>query len=219
MARIWRDGQKKACVVYRLLTTGTIDEKIFQRQMQKGEFADVVNRPALGSAQQFTREELKRIFTLVSDTASETVDILRAAATSNTQWRNELGRSIDGPLEALNGSGICSFAYLQPGVDTSASTTGKNPSAGHAGSNEAAQAVRADSAAAVAASTDEPRSEMVQALAAAKALKDDGKGAVSPSSKPCGHDSSRSQGAGSASAHGTATESDDVDALELDNAL
>ena len=35
MARIWRDGQQKACTIYRLLTTGTIDEKIFQRQLQK----------------------------------------------------------------------------------------------------------------------------------------------------------------------------------------
>lgn len=28
MARIWRDGQKKPCFVYRLLTTGTIEEKV-----------------------------------------------------------------------------------------------------------------------------------------------------------------------------------------------
>jgi SNF2 family DNA or RNA helicase len=29
MARIWRDGQQKPCYVYRLLTTGTIEEKVF----------------------------------------------------------------------------------------------------------------------------------------------------------------------------------------------
>lgn len=28
MARIWRDGQTKPCTVYRLLTTGTIEEKV-----------------------------------------------------------------------------------------------------------------------------------------------------------------------------------------------
>eukprot|EP00891_Asterochloris_glomerata_P002075 jgi/Astpho2/2075/e_gw1.00038.344.1_t len=39
MARIWRDGQQKACTIYRLLTTGTIDEKIFQRQLQKVRFS------------------------------------------------------------------------------------------------------------------------------------------------------------------------------------
>lgn len=37
MARVWRDGQKKPVFVYRLLCTGTIEEKIFQRQLFKGE--------------------------------------------------------------------------------------------------------------------------------------------------------------------------------------
>jgi DNA repair and recombination RAD54-like protein len=35
MARIWRDGQKKPCFIYRLFTTGTIDEKVYQRQICK----------------------------------------------------------------------------------------------------------------------------------------------------------------------------------------
>ena len=33
MARVWRDGQKKNVTIYRLLTSGTIEEKIFQRQV------------------------------------------------------------------------------------------------------------------------------------------------------------------------------------------
>jgi hypothetical protein len=33
MARIWRDGQKRACHVWRLLSAGTIEEKIYQRQV------------------------------------------------------------------------------------------------------------------------------------------------------------------------------------------
>ena len=35
MARVWRDGQKKQCFVYRMLAVGTIEEKIFQRQTHK----------------------------------------------------------------------------------------------------------------------------------------------------------------------------------------
>ena len=35
MARVWRDGQKKECFVYRFLAVGTIEEKIFQRQTHK----------------------------------------------------------------------------------------------------------------------------------------------------------------------------------------
>ena len=35
MARIWRDGQARPCAVYRLLTTGALDEKMYQRQLMK----------------------------------------------------------------------------------------------------------------------------------------------------------------------------------------
>ena len=34
-ARVWRDGQRKKVYVYRLLATGTLEEKVFQRQMSK----------------------------------------------------------------------------------------------------------------------------------------------------------------------------------------
>jgi len=40
MARIWRSGQKKPCYIYRLFSTGTIEEKMFQRQIFKNEMAD-----------------------------------------------------------------------------------------------------------------------------------------------------------------------------------
>jgi hypothetical protein len=35
MGRVWREGQCKRVYVYRLLSTGSIDEKVFQRQLQK----------------------------------------------------------------------------------------------------------------------------------------------------------------------------------------
>ena len=34
-ARVWRDGQRKKVYVYRLLAAGTLEEKVFQRQMSK----------------------------------------------------------------------------------------------------------------------------------------------------------------------------------------
>ena len=33
--RVWRDGQKKRVYVYRFLSAGTIEEKVFQRQLSK----------------------------------------------------------------------------------------------------------------------------------------------------------------------------------------
>ena len=34
---MWRDGQKKHVYVYRFLSSGSIEEKVFQRQLSKGE--------------------------------------------------------------------------------------------------------------------------------------------------------------------------------------
>ena len=33
--RVWREGQKRRCFIYRLMSTGTIEEKIIQRQLSK----------------------------------------------------------------------------------------------------------------------------------------------------------------------------------------
>jgi DNA repair and recombination RAD54-like protein len=35
IARIWRDGQKKRVYEYRFLCSGTIEERVFQRQISK----------------------------------------------------------------------------------------------------------------------------------------------------------------------------------------
>lgn len=42
MARIHRDGQKKTCYIYRLLIPGTMDEKIYQRQLSKLSLSDAL---------------------------------------------------------------------------------------------------------------------------------------------------------------------------------
>ena len=61
MARIHRDGQTKPCKVYRLLTLGALDEKIFQRQVTKVGLADSVldNKAGISS---YTRDELRDLF-------------------------------------------------------------------------------------------------------------------------------------------------------------
>ncbi|KAK3828042.1 MAG: SNF2 family N-terminal domain-containing protein [Benniella sp.] len=42
LARVWRDGQKKDCFVYRFIATGSIEEKIFQRQSHKQSLSSCV---------------------------------------------------------------------------------------------------------------------------------------------------------------------------------
>ena len=72
MARIWRSGQKRPCHIYRLLTTGTIEEKIYQRQVMKSGLAgglETASMADLGASTHFTPEELKDIFTFRSVSA------------------------------------------------------------------------------------------------------------------------------------------------------
>ncbi|SNX85325.1 related to RAD54 - DNA-dependent ATPase of the Snf2p family [Melanopsichium pennsylvanicum] len=68
MARIHRDGQKKTCYIYRLLLSGTMDEKIYQRQISKLGLSDsLMNAEKKSSSDTFSQEELKDIFTLHLD--------------------------------------------------------------------------------------------------------------------------------------------------------
>ncbi|SCU66368.1 DNA repair and recombination protein RAD54, putative [Trypanosoma equiperdum] len=80
MGRVWRDGQKKRVFIYRLLSTGSIEEKIYQRQVSKqGLSANVVDMQT-DSKQHFTLEELRSLFRFRSDTDSETHDLLHCTS-------------------------------------------------------------------------------------------------------------------------------------------
>ncbi|CAG9126357.1 unnamed protein product [Plutella xylostella] len=72
MARVWRDGQKKPCYIYRLLATGTIEEKIFQRQAHKKALSDTVVDQNEESLRHFTSDDLKDLFRLEENTLSDT---------------------------------------------------------------------------------------------------------------------------------------------------
>ncbi|KAK9367698.1 SNF2 family N-terminal domain-containing protein [Lipomyces kononenkoae] len=77
MARIHRDGQKRPVYIYRLLTTGCIDEKIFQRQLTKKGLADnLMDGKADSSENSFTMSELRDIFAIYEDTPCHTHDLL-----------------------------------------------------------------------------------------------------------------------------------------------
>ncbi|CDK26435.1 unnamed protein product [Kuraishia capsulata CBS 1993] len=77
MARVHRDGQKKPVYVYRLLTTGCLDEKIFQRQMMKlnlsSKFLDANND---SNDDVFDYSDLKDLFTIQRDINSNTHSLM-----------------------------------------------------------------------------------------------------------------------------------------------
>jgi superfamily II DNA or RNA helicase len=84
MARCWREGQKKDVIVYRLLSTGTLEERIFQRQLLKSQTAsgillDGATAPqASTTAVGFSRADLKYLFHLNVDTDCDTFDLLNS---------------------------------------------------------------------------------------------------------------------------------------------
>ena len=70
---------------------GTIEEKIYQRQLQKSELADAMQRGgggAGGKAKEgrFTREELRQLFQLNGATACDTRDLLQSTP-AGAQWQ------------------------------------------------------------------------------------------------------------------------------------
>ncbi|KAJ3826895.1 SNF2 family N-terminal domain-containing protein [Lentinula raphanica] len=80
MARCHRDGQKRPVFIYRFLTAGTIDEKIYQRQIIKLGLSNALmgsdNSKANSKADSFTRKDLRDIFRVHPDTSSNTHDLL-----------------------------------------------------------------------------------------------------------------------------------------------
>mmetsp|Transcript_59295 Transcript_59295/g.109581 ORF Transcript_59295/g.109581 Transcript_59295/m.109581 type:complete len:900 (-) Transcript_59295:153-2852(-) len=81
MARIWRDGQKKKCFIYRLFTTGTIEEKVYQRQICKDGLSTMMvtetgDDEATEMKESLASELIKDLFTFTEDTACATHDML-----------------------------------------------------------------------------------------------------------------------------------------------
>lgn len=80
MARVWRDGQKRKVHVYRLATAGSIEEKIFQRQVTKqglggGVLSDNMS-DGFVQKNHFTSEDLKDLFSFNFDATCDTHDLL-----------------------------------------------------------------------------------------------------------------------------------------------
>jgi DNA repair and recombination RAD54-like protein len=77
LARVWRDGQKKDCFVYRFITTGTIEEKIFQRQSHKQSLSSCVVDSAEDVERHFTLDSLRELFQYQGKTTSDTHDTFK----------------------------------------------------------------------------------------------------------------------------------------------
>ncbi|RCK54719.1 DNA repair and recombination protein RDH54 [Candida viswanathii] len=80
MSRIHRDGQQKPCFIYRIFTTGCIDEKIFQRQLVKNKLSSkFLDNDSSSKSDLFDESDLKNIFEVDTATISNTHDLLECS--------------------------------------------------------------------------------------------------------------------------------------------
>lgn len=88
MSRIYRDGQEKPVFIYRLFTTGCIDEKIFQRQLMKTNLSDnFLNSGAKDdNLNIFDAQDLKDLFTIHEMTDCNTHDLLECECNGNGEF-------------------------------------------------------------------------------------------------------------------------------------
>uniref|UniRef100_J3LHD5 DNA repair and recombination protein RAD54 n=2 Tax=Oryza brachyantha TaxID=4533 RepID=J3LHD5_ORYBR len=73
-ARVWRDGQKKRVYIYRFLSTGTIEEKVYQRQMSKEGLQKVIQQEQADGKMKgssLSTEDLRDLFTFHEQVSSE----------------------------------------------------------------------------------------------------------------------------------------------------
>ncbi|KAI0599639.1 recombinational repair protein [Biscogniauxia sp. FL1348] len=77
LARVWRDGQRKDCFVYRFIATGTIEEKIFQRQSHKQSLSSCVVDSAEDVERHFSLDSLRELFQYRPATRSDTHDTFK----------------------------------------------------------------------------------------------------------------------------------------------
>ncbi|KAJ5146833.1 Heat shock protein hsp98 [Penicillium atrosanguineum] len=75
MARIHRDGQKHHCRIYRVILKGSLEEKIWQRQVTKLGLADSVMEHK-DSVSQFSTAELRDLFRLDQESICQTHDLV-----------------------------------------------------------------------------------------------------------------------------------------------
>lgn len=99
MARIYRDGQKRPCVIYRFLMAGGLDEKIWQRQTMKlGLASDILDQK--DGTCNFTMEELKDLFSLDEGLSCQSHDLLGCRCRG--RGLSAASRFVEDQMEALN---------------------------------------------------------------------------------------------------------------------
>ena len=114
--RAWRIGQEREVTIYRLITSGTIEEKIYQRQMFKQLLTDKVLKHAT-QKRLFSSKRIRDLFTMDDKNSTETETLLRGSAFQKGDFI----------LERLLENGGVRSALDQKAVEDSHEKEGRDP--------------------------------------------------------------------------------------------
>ncbi|KAL8698988.1 MAG: hypothetical protein Q9224_001609 [Gallowayella concinna] len=139
--RAWRLGQKREVMIYRLMTAGTIEEKIYHRQLFKQFLTNKILKDPK-QRQTFQMQDLHDLFTLgdANQGSTETSELFKGtevkfnqedAPTTSTNGGPQVSTSLDAP--ATNGisdegasvrqmAGVASLEHFQGGESEEAAT-------------------------------------------------------------------------------------------------
>lgn len=110
LARVWRDGQKKTCYIYRLFSTGTIEEKIYQRQICKdGLSAMLVSEGENQIKDSLSTDLVKDLFQL-RKTRSDTHDMLECQR-CKPEGSSELLRMVPQLIDGFEEDDLLTWAH------------------------------------------------------------------------------------------------------------
>ncbi|KAK1158912.1 DNA excision repair protein ERCC-6-like, partial [Acipenser oxyrinchus oxyrinchus] len=92
--RVYRIGQKAAVVIYRLITCGTVEEKIYRRQVFKNSLIRQATGDEKNPVRYFNNQELKELFILEDTQSSSTQIQLQKMHAAQRQTDKELDAHI-----------------------------------------------------------------------------------------------------------------------------
>ena len=111
-----------------LVTKGTLEEKIYQRQISKYGLSTILNEPMTnsGDSVQFSPEELKDLFSLPSGTSCQTHDLLDCNCQNNNSMFDEQCATkhqslpIRKTLDMARMDGLRNWNHLSPPINEAA---------------------------------------------------------------------------------------------------